>query len=316
VLVAAAAVCCSSYGGVSEGGAGDAASDVAIQLDCPLACAAPAPPGWTGPSAVFDDTTPDGGLPGCPQEYPALELEAYDGLDAGTPLCSCGGGAVSNASCAFDVLFYDAGLCTAAPSRKSSYVVTAGAGLDAACAPYVVEQAYEVTTPVLDAGTCFFPDASAIVPPSGLGRSTVACALPRLASCEARPECVAAPSPGAPFGRICIHRDGESDCPNANYPARFVSYRTVDDHRACSPCLGSTLPPPACGTMWITGTSCDSEGFVGENGFGRCNETNPSSSSLQLNGLGPPAQTCTQDGGGLPTGDAGLTGPVTFCCAR
>jgi hypothetical protein len=158
----------------------------------------------------------------------------------------------------------------------------------------------------------------ATLPEASFARSTLACALPRLAACEARPDCFTAPSPGAPFGRICIHHDGDVDCPTADYAARFVSYRGIDDGRACSPCIGKvtgTFAP--CIGNWFETIACGAGAGNAASQTGQCETpADPTSANLDFARMAPSALPCTQVDGGVPTGEARLADPVTFCCAR
>ena len=108
-----------------------------------------------------------------------------------------------------------------------------------------------VLTPAFTQGTCGYGAPSVTKPAPAFGKETVSCGLPQAAAtCENRADCVATPIPEAPFTRLCIHKDGDELCPSADYGVRFLTYKNIDDQRACNSDCAGTATGGTCGTKW------------------------------------------------------------------
>ncbi len=307
-LALAAAAACDAFGSnEDDNGSPDAstADALAPSLNCPSACLAPAPPGWTGPSAVFRGLL-EGGLPPCPDAYPKYELDAHEGLDAGSAVCSCGPGTRS-VHCKVVVHQADDSLC-------STNVQTSNFTFGSSTVCFAPSMAYySVPPPTIASASCTF-DASAVVPPLTFEAQSISCGMLGDVVCPGRPDCRNAPvAPSAPFDRFCIHRDGEVDCPSADYAQRFVAYSDKADTRACTPCSGDA--GAACGTDFVQGSTCDAGGTT-DPADGTCLASGAAQSVLALSTLGPQPRPCSAFQESAPVGEAHSSSPVTFCCNR
>lgn len=277
--------------------------DTVVSVSCPSGCLPNAPAGWIGPSAVYDG--PSAGKPSaCPNPYNQKELEAFQGMDAGPASCNCGSPVFAGAVCQSSISVYGSSSCNSFPS-------SGGTITNSGCVKPNVSAYVTITQPtVTDAGACAFPDPATIVPPPTFVSQNVSCGMPQATGCPAAQSCVTTPVPSQPFTRLCIHQDGDSPCPIAEYSKRFVAYRNLDDTRGCSPCSG-TPTGGMCGNKWdVAGTivQCNA---VATHSVGDC---------VSIGTLGyvhaeisPTNQTCALDGG-APTGAAKASNPVTFCC--
>jgi hypothetical protein len=279
---------------------------------CPTGCLPPAPDGWTGPSAIYDgaeSTKPKD----CPAAYPQKQVDAQREMTATPAVCDCGTGTVSGRLCSADVYTYVAGCGMGGGTKQATVTTTQACYTNTVSGPFSIK----VTAPVLTAGTCSFPNATTTKPPPSFAKVDVACGLAQPTQCEGRPECVVAPFPDAPYGRLCIHKEGEVLCPSEDYKARFVSYKKLEDTRACTACTANPagagcgtgkwyerLKIQDCGSALAVGTANDAEGCYAYNGPGTI---------VDITGWKPGAATCTAQGGAA-TGTASLVEPVTFCC--
>jgi hypothetical protein len=335
-VIAAGVTACASVLGVeeitvdeapssTEGGAGadagsdgddrdtrvpDIAPDAAPPLNCPLGCLPPAPPGWTGPSAVFDDVVtakPNA----CPPLYTVREVDAFHGLQATAAVCSCGQAAFAGANCTVTRECSDADCSVAGDvdviDIKATPCVATGVG--AGCV---------IGGPVIMRGTCSYPSPTSTVAPVTFDKVNLACGLPQNASCQNRADCVAAPIPEAPFTRLCLHAPGDVSCPSFDYAARLVTFERVVDDRACkfAGCTGATAGG-ACGTKFAISTSAQCAAAAAANntlGFGACNAAG-TGNVFNLRALAPTGITCSA-GAATAAGGAISDGAVTFCCTR
>lgn len=285
--------------------------DAAPPAGCPTGCLPPAPVGWTGPSATYDGA--ESGKPkDCPTTYTEKRVEAHQGMTATPAVCECGAGTVSGRFCSADVITYVAGCNMGGASKQTTLTTTVGCYTTVVSGPAF----YEVTTPVLTAGTCNFANAKTTLPPPSFQKVDVACGLAQTTACENRADCVAAPFPEQPYGRLCIHKDGEVACPSLDYATRFVSYKKLEDTRACTTCT-ATPAGAGCGSKWGNrfkiqdcgnalppANDKDAEGCYAYNGPGTI---------VDIVSMKPGDATCTATGGAA-SGTASSAEPVTFCC--
>jgi len=225
----------SGTGGSGTGGSGTGGTGGESGLECPLNCLPPAPSNWSGPSAVYDG--PESGKPStCPNIYSLQEFEAHQGMAADPAECDCAAGTLSGDTCTVTISRYSNPNCGASSATVTDYTVPP----ESACisVPDGLDLRIEASGVDLSGADCSYTAPDANIPPPTYDRVNLACGLPLTAACDANPQCTAAPLPDAPFGRLCVHRDGEHDCPGAGYNARFVAYRTLDDSRDCGTCTG------------------------------------------------------------------------------
>jgi hypothetical protein len=285
--------------------------DAAPPLGCPTGCQSPAPPGWKGPSAVYDDiesTKPAA----CPSAYPEKEVDAHQGMTAAPATCDCGTATLSDRKCTSTVLTFSDGACTMgqqAIGKVSGCFVT---GSD-------IGIRYQVTTGSLNAGTCSYPNAKTTLPAPAFTKVDVACGRTTIDVCPTKAECVVAPAPEAPYGRLCIYKDGQAACPSLDYAKRFVAFTKITETRACTACSG-TASGGACGTNWgnqASSLQCPSISPPTDKvaGAGGCYVYNGAGTVIDTGAMQPSGGTCTTTGGAA-TGTAvtDTASAVTFCC--
>jgi len=296
-------------GGASGGTGGDTST-----LDCPIDCLPPAPATWTGPSAVYDGPASERPS-GCPNQYARKEVEAHQGMSAAPARCTCSEGVVAGERCIVKVARYLDAVCSSgALSSETEFSVPA----ESPCISVSNAVRFRVAPPEIELGnaSCSFVEAATELPQPTFERVNLACGLPVSAACSANPDCTAAPLPDAPFGRLCIHKEGEHACPGSGYDARFVAYRDIEDERACGGCSGD----PSGGTCGASDgvfslyqdAECSNR-YQTDVPLSQCYDP-PSMAYLDIELFAPAGVSCV--GTSNPTGDAESTGPVTFCCVR
>lgn len=314
------------------GGAGDAAPDVVETVSpgfdaqpdvdaeppplppagCPAGCLPPAPTGWTGPSATYDGA-PMTKPADCPAGYTVKEIDAHQNMTAAPAVCDCGTGTVSGRFCSAGISGY-ASQCLGGATDLGTVTTTQG------CFATVVNgpAAYKVAAPVLTAGACSFPNAKTTVPEPAFAKVDVACGLSEVTQCAGRPECIATPAPAQPYGRLCIHKEGEHSCPSADYSVKLVAYKKVADSRACTTCT-ATPSGTGCATgQWVHRVSMkdcgDTLGVGTKYDANTCNTYSGAGTIVDITAWKPGAATCPVQGG-APSGTASSIEPVTLCCA-
>jgi hypothetical protein len=169
----------------------------------------------------------------------------------------------------------------------------------------------------LSGASCAFEAPRVDLPPPAFERVNLACGLPVSAACAANPDCTAAPLPSSPFGRLCIHKQGDHACPGAGYGARFVAHQGIDDGRGCGDCAGE----PAGGSCGVSSNpiityrddEC-SEQHANDAAWDTCFEPGTSEDYLDLTQFAPLDVSCS--GAAAAIGQAESVDPVTFCCVR
>jgi hypothetical protein len=286
----------------------DLAPDAAPAAGCPLGCLPPAPAGWTGPSAVFDG--PSAEKPAaCPSLYTQKEVDAHQGMTADPAQCSCGTG-VAQSKCTVNVESHETENC----SVPAEAIVAQGVVPGSACVRRSNTANLRVAPPTLDRGACVYASATTNLPPPSFAKENVACGLPQTGVCPERSECVATPLPDAPYGRICIHKEGEHSCPSEDFASRFVAYRSIDDARACGECEG-TAAGGGCGGSVSHSTSNTCAGTGTSFQYNTCVSATAMGVYIDVSKMAPTGVTCTTTGG-APEGAASSTDAVTFCCNR
>lgn len=282
--------------------------DAGPPIGCPVGCAAPAPTGWKGPTAVYDGSESEKPA-SCPTWYTQKEVEAHQGMTSTAHSCDCGTPVITHPRCTFTVRNCNGGGIIAK---------TSGCQL--------IEDtnklfSFELDSPFLTPGSCAYPNQKTVAPPLSFAKTNVGCALPEAGACVtndgARPECVAAPVPEQPYGTVCIHKDGQVPCPNNDYGKRFVAFKNVDDARTCSACTG-TASAGTCGTKWsIRGNlaQCDIANLNPDKNLDTCYSSVDGSEYIDTNSAQPQPSTCTTTAG-TPTGSVKSIDPVTFCCKQ
>jgi hypothetical protein len=296
--------------GDAGGGGPELAPDAAASLGCPLGCLPPAPMGWTGPSAVFNDPGAAVPAPPCPSQlYVQREVEAHQAIEADPAVCTCAAGAASAVKCTAKVGLYTSNNCSTGLTETVFDIPGPTLCIDRTAS----QLSMKVPKPVLS-GTCTFGAAAKTAAPAKLIGTDVACGLSTQGtSCADRPECTAAPPPEAPFTRLCIHTNADALCPSADYGVRILAYRNVDDVRACGACGGA--PTGKCGNAFGLKGSCNAggTGVAAAKTFDTCHVP---STELGVTVAGATPEEVACPGTSAPTGAATLIEPVTFCCNK
>ncbi len=221
-------------------------------------------------------------------------------------VCSCGEPAFADQKCSVTVENWSTSACSgAAPPGKAEGTVPGNT-----CFEKRGTGAYIKFLPGVFSATCSFPSPTTTRPDPTYDRLNVACGLPQVGSCSGRPDCTATPLPEAPFGRLCIHKDGDVACPSEDYAARFLAYRGVVDERSCTPCTGKARG--TCGTSpKVSSSDICASGNVDAQ-VGACQTAG---SFLNIAGMGVVSAACEAQGG-APAGQVTDKDPITFCCNR
>lgn len=226
-------------------------------------------------------------------------------MTAPSAVCSCGDPAFVDQKCSVSVEQWSTSACSGGALGKVEGTVPGNT-----CLEKRGSGAYIKFLPGVFSATCSFPSPATTRPDPTYERLNVACGLPQVGSCSGRPDCTATPLPDAPFGRLCIHKDGDVACPSEDYAARFLAYRGVVDERSCTPCTGKargtcgTSPKVSSSDICMTG-NVDAQ-------VGACQTAGQ---FLNIAGMGVASAACEAQGG-APAGQATDKDPITFCCNR
>ncbi|MBW2526332.1 MAG: hypothetical protein JRI23_19280 [Deltaproteobacteria bacterium] len=302
MLACAALACGSSFtaddgGGGRGGSGGGSAGSGGATCDAGAACV---PAGWSGPVTLLEG----GGSaapPTCPAEMPSEIAVAHAGLEAadsecsvcscGTPAATCSGAAHPTSSCS---VITD----TQVISETCSSYGTPIAGIDFR------------TAPTLSGPTDPCPAYGGEVtdtPTVTWTRHVRVCgAAASIPSCSAGGSCVPSEDPDH---TLCIVQSGEHPCPASTpFVVRSVAYQDVTDDRGCSPCVCGTPDCSASQVSVYSEQGCSSSELVDTVAVGACELIVGSSARLEL------IASCAPSGG-LPSGAAAPSEPLTLCCA-
>jgi hypothetical protein len=304
--------------------AGRDASDPEVDVGSPcasspgFACVAVAPPGWTGPVAIFEGSgEPLPTVPSCAGSFPTDTFDGFDVLDAPSPTCACSCGAPTGSECAGSASFFQDGVCaktcgkpaTLSPGTCTSVNVSGCPGGGAMLS----------ISASASGGACA-PSLATSVSPWAWTKEVRACGLAEPASelsCAAGTACVPVPSLPYEFGNLCVVREGTWACPAA-FPAQRVYYTGASDTRSCSACSCGAATDVAC-TGGTTKSYFDSSCAVlvssvsspescggGRSGF---------VAAMELSGITASGGSCAASSV-TPTGEVSSTQPTTLCCSQ
>ena len=332
--------------GSSDAGSADAGCTV---IDCSnpactgYACIPAVPAGWTGYVALFDGPSDAG--PACPGTFPTTAYAGNDGLDA-PPACnsSCACGAASGQQCAIGhALVSDApcgqaatcgvilatpapwdGSCYSGPYDAPGGFATCGANSNppacttgtAAC-----NQSVQLLSAMVTGGACAPSGSSTPVPSSWAGAGVACGGQTAGIGCAGGASCQ--PVAAAPFQPgLCIYQAGVAPCPATAFTHQHILYGGVSDLRSCTACSCGGPGGGSCqatvqffsapavntctglvATLAVTTSAGACANLVG----------NPNVQSHSATFSTPVGGSCGVSGG-LPSGTAVGTNPVTFCC--
>lgn len=265
-------------------------------------CAPDAPPGWSGPAAVYRGAAEP---PPCPGALPTIGFTATDDLSAAAAACTCDCGDAQGFSCSATVheansscllacfdcdnFTLDDGQCTALPSADTHFSV----------APAVLD-----TT-----GASCAPSATESIPEPSWNTQVQGCDVPdEAATCDGG-RCTAAPSD--PYAAMCIYTDGDAMCPEGSYTEREVVYTGLSDDRDCSACTCGAPQGSCNGTVYFQSGCGGLPILYGTVGSGSCGNVGQQHDFMSYGA--DPDVGCAPSGGD-PTGGAEGTGAITVCC--
>ncbi|MCL4751557.1 MAG: hypothetical protein KJ015_15395 [Myxococcales bacterium] len=246
-------------------------------------------------------------------------LDGMQGLSAGSATCgACGCSSPIGMVCALaTVQFFQvpgcagtAGQLTIAANVCQSFIILG----------YDPPSAKLLSAPP-DGGACNPLPTQNVVPPLVWNERARACGGAQLGGgCGAG---VCAPVPEAPYGALCVAKAGDDACP-AGYPQKLSYYQGANDTRGCTPCNCGSPQGAACpgGVELWTNSQCSADP-VSITQVGACASLPPdptpppppyqTSRSMFYDGQPPFGGSCSASGG-LVSGSATPTSPVTICC--
>lgn len=228
------------------------------QDTCPAGqrCAPEIPAGWNGPvTMVTDDVA-------CPGEMP-VELElGFRGLEVDDMSCGCSCSRPRNITCDADLTLRttDAADCSdLTVFNPKKVTIPAGTTVTLSGVSGIGKTWFrdpnDGPLPDVTGGECT-PIAQNDLPEPELVDPILLCAaeLETPDSCDRDGSCL--PEMADPRAPICIYQDGDVECPASSpFSERTVSYRDVDDTRACSDCsCGTPFGDGACGETVVFST--------------------------------------------------------------
>ncbi|APR81880.1 Hypothetical protein A7982_07229 [Minicystis rosea] len=163
---------------------------------------------------------------------------------------------------------------------------------------------------------CDTPDQTPTVPPIAWNTAAVGCADPSPAvnGCGSTAVCV--PKPQAPFGsRLCVSKDGDTNCPMLTYTVKSVFYASALDTRSCSPC-GYSRTPITCSAsaVMFSDDACTDTLATMTDFTGACvGIPGQVRSTMMLDATFDGTPSCSPEGG-QPIGAVAGAGATTVCC--
>lgn len=282
-------------------------SDSAGMPACMGACAE-IPAGWVGPVVIAEGAS-DEPTRACAGAFGAHAFARYADFRAPAAECGCSCGEALGTSCP------DASLIqTSAHCLVSEDTITLEQGCNDV--PNVAGEDWRVSVPAPQGGACA-AEATAVVPPVGLGRHIVACGPTHGATrgCGADETCVPASDDGAPW---CVWAEGEMACPDG-FPARQFAFGDVDDTRGCTQCsCGEPEGDCDMGAVFLTGLD-NACGVIQGSPFlaldaGECGHFGGNLLSVDVSQAPMPDVAC-EPSIVQPTGSVIATDTVTVCCS-
>lgn len=316
------------FDGVDDNG--DGLADCADPTCADVAtCVAEVPAGWAGYDHLFDGS---GSTPSCAAPFTQTISPGGSGLTAEPASCgACSCGAPGGQTCDLpDALIVQDSTCGNLPVSFAQLAVPAA--WDGTCtgddyAPSVTTcgvngtspcaVSLTVAPPVVTGGACVALPGSASVGAAVFASTGVACeGAPHGSGCSGTDVCQ--PRPAAPFEPgVCIHHDGDVDCPAGAFTARHVFFTAIADTRQCTACTCGQPTGATCAaqiSVYSTPTGCTTTP-VAQVAAGDCvNLTGNPQVATRKATIAPPTGGSCAASGGAPTGAATGTGATTYCC--
>lgn len=286
------------------------------------------PDGWDGPVALYEGTTP----PACQGNYPTTEVGAFKSLVA--PPASCGACTCTTpagVSCGVPhMLLLDSASCSGGNGWEIDFVNGAVTLPEDQCANYNLDPGSTSPQPPLSAsslkpattgGSCAPGGGTPTLPPTSWTTRARGCGEPsggsKAAGCGAN-TCM--PPAGGAFNRgACVYQQGDVACPSGSFSSKFVYSQGVDDQRGCSSCScgspdGVECPGSKLEVWSSAGCSGAPAGTINTPGDGSCIDVTTTLTPGLKYKKGTASGGSCPASGGLPTGSATATQPITFCC--
>lgn len=267
--------------------------------DAPAACVNPAPADWTGPVRV-EDFDRSGATPACPDDFPTSQDELSSGFDAGSAICDCECSPPSTNLCVMPI-YYGTDSC---PETSGSPDVQVTPN---ECAEVDEGTGYfAVGDPITSVGECTPSENHMIDTPAFEEGSRVCAGSFDAGGCENGELCVADVGDGI----LCIVREGEHACPEGPYTEARTLHRDFSDTRSCSECSCGEGSSTCIGDMTFRDGGCTATSLEVINGPGCTAEMTPTHAVFTWDTW---TASCPEQGG-VPSGTAEATDPVTICC--
>ncbi len=283
-------------GGVGGGTGGSGGCD----------CIPNVPISWGGPVALYLGTEPI--LPACPTGYPSsAEVRRGGSLDAPPaqcPPCTCGPAT---------------GLCDPPTVNLYSLLTTncgfspSGKKLTSGCSDAWIPapgDSVKAGAAALGSGSCQPSAGIPTISPAHWTQGAHLCSGSAISGeCSASGQ-ICVPKIDAPFSSThCVYQAGDVACPSA-YPSKSLLHgESIEDSRACSACACGASTCDAT-TVAFAKAKCTGASVEVPND-GNCTHAPFTIGSLQVsvgvNGACVPS-------GGVPTGEATGSDPLTVCC--
>ena len=272
--------------------AGDVGAVDGSPNDAPPSCACtPQPPaGWTLVALSTSGAS-------CGGAWTAQPTTLQGGMNAPAPNCGCACGTPAGVSCAIE---FENGCPVTVANLASSTCVATGSQVN-----FPGGGTYSVS-----GGSCA-PEPTSSVPPLTWANTLTSCnaALPVVqGSCSTGNLC----APPVPSGfQLCATQSGDVACP---FGMKHTEYTGDDDTRGCTTCSCGAASAVTCGGSIEEFTVNNCTGSYTNvslpiAGGGTCQGSGASLEYIQSTSGGSCAAS-----GGMATGSAAPTGPVTFCC--
>ena len=285
--------------------------------DSGWACVPIAPPGWSGPFALYDGDPAD--APACDGALSDSLLVANADLQAPTDaLCdTCTCAAATGDLCGtVPVTAYamsEPGTCGGCSAQ---YFVEDGGCQQGVTACGQALGSIEIGEAPASGGSCvpaqLVPELSELA----WSRAAIGCApaTTDVPGCAAEETCM--PLAAAPFEQElgCIAQDGDVACPDG-WSDRRVFHRDADDQRGCNPCECGPSQGAVChGSLGLYADDACAQVVVDAYGVPASCTWKSSYTSVHVQLDEAFGGVCEPSGGG-PTGTVIASDPVTVCCA-
>lgn len=318
-------------GSGGTGGMGGATAGTGGGDECQGQCAPLGPGPWLGPLLVWIGK--DGNAPDCPASAPVADAPMFADLTAPTLCGACKCDAPTGTCALPEMITAAAATCPGNGPGVAHTPFDAPAGWDGSCTAASPIPALQKCGGLNCVQSLTLPPLTLTEMPCGISVEPIAAKLPYTwgtvaRSCHgttygrcATPAETCAPAPEPGFTQ-CLVRDGDRECPAADYIVKHVFYGGLADTRDCSSCACSAPTGSTCSAVIsaFKDGSCSPGALVVAGSADAINPTcldvTPSGQALSSKLATAPvyAPGLCQVSGGEPTGQAIPADPTTYCC--